>query len=630
MAKAPRKKPEYTDFNLLFGNPDGSEQSSIKLGEREVAQREELDQVRQLPVMVSGAGQYRFHKIDSLRGLGPFIPEETRYNYAMLSGGDDNLPELVKWMLPAWEAKQDISIVSVQTPRARLGFLLAVVSSIDHIIRDNEYLSKETTPASTPSSQASSKATSFPVEVLAPVPNECGAIKDHISTHDSAVQSHDREVDADVSGTSEQLETTGEDTKSVTGDIGASTVSSISPESGLSSGDHQIQMTRKCKDDDAGKDDDDDDLVRRHFRHSLRGDGDEDNDNDDEEAGDSEKLQNATEEGDTVDTALTPVSSSTLVTGTEKRPRPREVPTGPLLHDPDYHVEQEVYPRAIILTMHRDRARVLWLDCMRLAYGGPVKTALLNSNSRVNRSEQMKLIRRRCHILVTLPGRLHDALVKSEIRLSEVCYLYVDSADTQSHQVFLAELESKWDLPSRARRQTLVVGTTNHHRVRQVQRTFMDPASTVELTNKSTLPPANEIVMRVALSKIDRDKGQVTTADLVPQLVEELNAARTNGYERTLIFCRSREIALDVAYFLVKELMREDRYGSVPFAVGCLRGRMDQDTIIKFRRLEVNVLISGNMPLPLQPRYMNFSISSLYSLLSYPRLHSNMTHLRRR
>jgi hypothetical protein len=93
-------------------------------------------------------------------------------------------------------------------------------------------------------------------------------------------------------------------------------------------------------------------------------------------------------------------------------------------------VDKPIRPVALLLTNSRERARILWMHVMRLAYSGPVKAALLNATSKKNRAEQLKIIRRRCHILVTTPSKLEEALLQADVNLTGIKVSYVTTLAT--------------------------------------------------------------------------------------------------------------------------------------------------------------------------------------------------------
>ena len=78
-----------------------------------------------------------------------------------------------------------------------------------------------------------------------------------------------------------------------------------------------------------------------------------------------------------------------------------------------------VEPLALIITAPRDAAKELWMDCMRLCYGGPLKTAVVYSKAK-NPDRQIKTVRRRGHILISTPTRLMDYFKANQVTLRRV------------------------------------------------------------------------------------------------------------------------------------------------------------------------------------------------------------------
>jgi len=84
------------------------------------------------------------------------LTPESIANYALLFGKDAPVPSLTAHVIAAMASGFDVLSVSVERRAASLGCMLGVVARVDEELSiSGEYLSKETTPASTPSTAGS-------------------------------------------------------------------------------------------------------------------------------------------------------------------------------------------------------------------------------------------------------------------------------------------------------------------------------------------------------------------------------------------------------------------------------------------------------------------------------------------
>ena len=247
--------------------------------------------------------------------------------------------------------------------------MLGLVTCVDKFVRDNDHLSKETTPASTPSTRGSHGS---PSAFLSPTGAQAHS------------QSHVALSTTDTSPASDALETTAE-SKSGTG-TGTATGSVVEEGTAVTG------------------------------THTETGAG----------AGASDCVGAKAGASDVMDTS-TPLQQS---------PQPphnfpdHSSDLSSISHEGVKTIDKPIRPVALLLTNSRERARILWMHVMRLAYSGPVKAALLNATSKKNRAEQLKIIRRRCHILVTAPSKLEEALLQADVNVMGVKVSYVTALAT--------------------------------------------------------------------------------------------------------------------------------------------------------------------------------------------------------
>ena len=161
--------PEYKNWDLLVTQVGGVESNEAKCASDSLGNYDWCDEAwEDLDVWVddrSYGNKATYSVVTSLRDLDSIIPREYSQNYTTMVGSD-KLSNLTKHFLPLFLDGKDIFVLSSIALKATHGLLLGLITLVDPEVRDCDYLSKETTPASTPSSKASSKSRELAVSPI--------------------------------------------------------------------------------------------------------------------------------------------------------------------------------------------------------------------------------------------------------------------------------------------------------------------------------------------------------------------------------------------------------------------------------------------------------------------------------
>ncbi|MES1914546.1 MAG: hypothetical protein MHM6MM_006606 [Cercozoa sp. M6MM] len=206
----------------------------------------------------------------------------------------------------------------------------------------------------------------------------------------------------------------------------------------------------------------------------------------------------------------------------------------------------EAAPAALVLTPTRELCTQVATEVQRITAGTKLGVAVAYGGA--GREPQIKALRRGAQLLVATPGRLRDLLDSGMLTLRSCRFLVLDEADNMLDMGFLPQvrqIESEFDMPPPAERQTLLFSATFPREIRQLARQFLKPEHAFFSVGEvgSTTKLITQTVIEAPVYFSDR--------------VDMLENYLTDGTEgKSLIFCERKADVKDVVLELNKRGQR--------------------------------------------------------------------------
>lgn len=196
-----------------------------------------------------------------------------------------------------------------------------------------------------------------------------------------------------------------------------------------------------------------------------------------------------------------------------------------LVFVPTRELAVQVYDNAVALSKHTD------LRCCKLIGG-------------VGMQSQTKEVARGVDLIIATPGRFMDIYTQGSLFLKKINTLVLDEADKMMDMGFLPQLNKILEVIP-AKRQNLLFSATFHPKVEELTEEFLVFPTKVEIEpEKVVVDLVDQYLYYVPNAK--------TKLNLLVHLLEN-----KKGYERVLVFARTRETAENIHRYLNRKEVGE-------------------------------------------------------------------------
>ncbi len=227
---------------------------------------------------------------------------------------------------------------------------------------------------------------------------------------------------------------------------------------------------------------------------------------------------------------------------------------------------------ALILAPTRELAVQIRDEIRQLSMSLPIYSCLLIGGSSMER--QIADLRRRPHIFVGTPGRIKDLYQRNVLRFDRVRTVVLDEMDRMLDMGFVKDITEIMSLLPE-KKQTLLFSATIDNRVEQIGRQFMISPIKISVKTGVTAQNVEQNVIK-ASGKFDK-------------LNKLKDMLRSEGFERVLVFSRTKFGAEDILHDLMKN----------GFKVASIHGNKSQSqreaALRKFKNGEIQTLVATDV-----------------------------------
>ncbi|CAO3639360.1 unnamed protein product [Cunninghamella blakesleeana] len=136
--------------------------------------------------------------------------------------------------------------------------------------------------------------------------------------------------------------------------------------------------------------------------------------------------------------------------------------------------DRKAYPEVLILAPTRELASQIYNEAKKFAYRSYVRPCVVYGGADIG--NQLRMLSRKCQLLVATPGRLVDILERRRLSLSRVRYLILDEADRMLDMGFEPQIRriiQGEDMPLPGQRQTLMFSATFPNSIQSLASEFL-------------------------------------------------------------------------------------------------------------------------------------------------------------
>ncbi|CAO3631845.1 unnamed protein product [Cunninghamella echinulata] len=136
-------------------------------------------------------------------------------------------------------------------------------------------------------------------------------------------------------------------------------------------------------------------------------------------------------------------------------------PKGKVLKNKSTDKDRKAYPEVLILAPTRELASQIYNEAKKFAYRSYIRPCVVYGGADIG--NQLRMLSRKCQLLVATPGRLVDILERRRLSLSNIRYLILDEADRMLDMGFEPQIRriiQGEDMPPPGQRQTLMFSAT--------------------------------------------------------------------------------------------------------------------------------------------------------------------------
>jgi ATP-dependent RNA helicase RhlE len=215
---------------------------------------------------------------------------------------------------------------------------------------------------------------------------------------------------------------------------------------------------------------------------------------------------------------------------------------------------------------------------------------------------QIETIQAGIDILVATPGRFMDLYLKGEIVVKELKTLVLDEADKMMDMGFMPQIRKILEVIPSKKRQNLLFSATFPPRVEELSHEFLEFPKKVEVT------PEN-MTAEMVTQKLYEIPNFMTKINLLGMLMKD-----DHVFNRTIIFCRSKEIADNIFKYLERKIVKDGQ-------IRVIHANKGQNTRINsidaFREGNVQVLVATDVAargidIEMVSHVINFDVPIIY------------------
>ncbi|XQP83258.1 MAG: DEAD/DEAH box helicase [Candidatus Pollutiaquabacter aromativorans] len=254
-------------------------------------------------------------------------------------------------------------------------------------------------------------------------------------------------------------------------------------------------------------------------------------------------------------------------------------------------------PRALILVPTRELVIQVADWVKALGKNTDLRTVALYGG--VGVKPQAAALEAGCDIIVATPGRLMDLYLPGHVSLKKITTMVLDEAERLLDMGFRPQIGRILEVVPR-KRQNMLFSATFGDRVKRISEEFL--VAPMEIRIEERIRPARSVTQSVYFTPNLKTK---------INLLGELLA--TDGFDRVILFCKTKETATNIARYLSR------KYGEETVRV--IHGNKAQNTrlnaVEQFRRHEVRFLVSTDVAargidIPSVTHVFNFDVPLVY------------------
>jgi ATP-dependent RNA helicase RhlE len=215
---------------------------------------------------------------------------------------------------------------------------------------------------------------------------------------------------------------------------------------------------------------------------------------------------------------------------------------------------------------------------------------------------QIETLQKGIDIIIATPGRFMDIYLKGEINTKELKTLVLDEADKMMDMGFMPQIRKILEVIPSKKRQNLLFSATFQPRVENLSHEFLEFPTKVEVS------PENMTATMVK-QRLFEVPNFLTKINLLGLLMKDKET-----FNRTIIFCRSKEIADNIFKYLGRKIVGEDK-------IRVIHANKGQNTRINsmedFKEGNIQVLVSTDVAargidIQMVSHVINFDVPLIY------------------
>lgn len=193
---------------------------------------------------------------------------------------------------------------------------------------------------------------------------------------------------------------------------------------------------------------------------------------------------------------------------------------------------------------------------------------------------QIETLQKGIDIIIATPGRFMDIYLKGEINTKELKTLVLDEADKMMDMGFMPQIRKILEVIPSKKRQNLLFSATFQPRVENLSHEFLEFPTKVEVSPET-------MTATMVKQRLFEVPNFLTKINLLGLLMKDKET-----FNRTIIFCRSKEVADNIFKYLGRKVVGEDK-------IRVIHANKGQNTRINsmedFKEGNIQVLVSTDV-----------------------------------